>query len=477
MKRVAVIGAGIAGLSASYSLEKKAKDAGIELNIDLIEKQGRTGGNIVTEKADDLVIEGGPDCVFSEKPAALKLCEELGLENQLLKTNEDKKGTFIYWKEELHDLPEGVMLMVPTMIKPMLFSSLITLTGKLRIGIELLIPQKTDLTDETLAQFVTRRFGRELLDKIAEPLVAGIHAGHPETMSIRSSFPRFVALEEKYRSLIKGMLIRKKEMAAITRGRKPKYTMFMTIKDGLQVLPDTIRNSLKATALKLDVEVASLSRNTDGLVLNTDRGLLRPYDSVVIATPSYVASKIVNDVSPELASQLDEIPYVSTATVSLAYSTSNIDQSLNGFGFLVPKISKRRIMAATYTSNKFSYRAPEGKFLIRVFVGGASNESLVFQEDKKIIKMVREELEDILGIRAEPLFAKVYKWEKAMPQYTVGHLDRLSHIEETASKLPGLYLAGSAYKGIGISDCIVSADNVANEVVKFLKAQSTTSSS
>jgi oxygen-dependent protoporphyrinogen oxidase len=264
MKKVAIIGAGIAGLSAAYSLEKKAKDRNPELHIDLMEKRDRAGGTIVTENVNNFVIEGGPDCVFSEKPAALRLCEELGLEGQLLKTNEDRKGVFVYWNEKLHDLPEGVMLMVPTMIKPMLLSPLITLSGKLRIGLELLIPQKESLEEETLAQFVTRRFGKELLDKVAEPLVAGIHAGDPETMSIKSSFPRFVALEENYRSLIKGMLIRKKEMATYMKAKKPKYTMFMTLRDGLQVLPNTIRASLKATAFKPHSEVASLAKNEKG---------------------------------------------------------------------------------------------------------------------------------------------------------------------------------------------------------------------
>lgn len=469
MKKVAIIGSGIAGLSAAYSLEKKVKDADLDLQIDLIEKEGRTGGNIITEWVDDYLIEGGPDCVFSEKPASLKLCEELGLEGQLLKTNEDKKGTFIYWDKKLHNLPEGVMLMVPTMIKPMLFSTLITLPGKLRIGFELFLPKKTDPSDESLAQFVSRRFGRELLDKIAEPLVAGIHAGHPETMSIKSSFPRFVDLEEKYRSLIKGMLIKKKQMTTLTKGRRSKYTMFMTLKGGLQVMTDTIRDSLKATDLKLDLEVASLSSNTNGFELGSDSDLSESYDSVVIATPSYVASKIVKEISPDLSAQLNEIPYVSTATVSLAYSKSSIDHTLNGFGFLVPRISEKKIMATTYTSNKFSYRAPEESFLIRVFVGGAFNENLVFQDDTEIIKMVREELEAILGIRAEPLFTRVYKWKKSMPQYIVGHMDRLERIEETVSKVPGLYLTGSAYRGIGISDCIVNSDQVADKIVASLK--------
>ncbi|MFQ5561263.1 MAG: protoporphyrinogen oxidase, partial [Nitrospinota bacterium] len=231
-KRVAIIGAGIAGLAAAYSLEKK-NTTKTPLQIDLIDKNDRVGGNIVTEKEAGYTIEGGPDCVFSEKPAALRLCEELGLSDRLLKTNPSKKGAQIFSDGRLHDLPEGVMLMVPTMIKPMLFSTLLSFPGKLRIGLELFVSQKKGDSEETLREFVTRRFGKELLDKIAEPLVAGIHAGNPDTMSIKASFPRFVDLEREYGSLIKGMLSKIKKMRALTKGKTSKYTMFMTLKDGL----------------------------------------------------------------------------------------------------------------------------------------------------------------------------------------------------------------------------------------------------
>lgn len=469
MKKTAIIGTGIAGLSAAYSLEKKARDAGLDLKIDLFEKNGRTGGTILTETVNDFIIEGGPDCVFSEKPEALKLCRELNLEDRLLKTNEDKKGTFVFWKGKLHDLPEGVMLMVPTMIMPMLFSTLITLPGKLRMGFELFIPKKTSPTEETLAQFVTRRFGRELLDKIAEPLVAGIHAGDPETMSIKSSFPRFVDLEENYRSLIKGMIIRKKEMTAMMKGWEPRYTMFMTIKEGLQALPDALKDRLELTDLKLHTEVTGIDKKPEGFEIVTAGGSATVYDSVIIATPAHAASGITEGLSPALSEHLGRIPYVSTATVSLGYSKNQITHVPIGFGFIVPRISGRKIMAATFTSTKFSHRAPEGNELLRVFVGGASNEDLVFQDDEDMVTMVREELKDILNLHAVPLFSKVYRWEKAMPQYVVGYMEGLNRMEEILSGFPGLYLAGSAYNGIGISDCIVSADKAAEKTLKFLQ--------
>ncbi|MDP6388137.1 MAG: protoporphyrinogen oxidase [Candidatus Pacebacteria bacterium] len=468
VKKIAVIGGGIAGLSAAYALEKEAADNGISIEIDLIEKEGRVGGNILTERVDDFIVEGGPDCVFSEKPASLNLCGKLDLEEELLKTMEEKKGTYIYWNNKLHDMPEGVILMIPTMIKPMLLSSLITLPGKLRMALEPLIPKRNNSDEETLSQFVTRRLGKELLDKIAEPLVAGIHAGNPETMSINASFPRFVDLEQKYGSLIRGMLSRRKEMRSMMKGRTPKYTMFMTLKEGLQNLTDSISKTLSNTSKTIDCKVVTIAKKAEEYELSFNNRNSNLYDSVVIATPSYVSAALIKGIDSSLSNTLSEIPYVSTATVSLAYSASDVDHIRKGFGFIVPRIAKRTIMAATYTSNKFSYRAPEGSMLLRCFVGGAQNEDLVFLHDKEMEKMVRNELKEIAGITATPIFTKIFRWEKAMPQYVIGHLDRVKKIQELSAKHPGLYLTGSAYNGIGISDCITTSYKVAEEAVKFL---------
>jgi oxygen-dependent protoporphyrinogen oxidase len=468
MKKIAIVGSGIAGLATAYSLEEKSKKMGVNVRIDLIEKNDRIGGNILTERSDKFVIEGGPDCVFSEKPAALALCEKLGLGDTLLKTNESKKGASVYWNGRLHDLPEGVMLMVPTMVKPMLFSTLLTFSGKIRIGMEFFVPKKVDKTEETLGQFVIRRFGRELLDKIAEPLVAGIHAGNPDTMSILASFPRFVELEQGYGSLIKGMLAKKRQMGTLKKSKESKYTMFMTLKNGLDELPKKIQNSLTLTNIKLNTEVSKLEKKEAGYLCKTKEGDLGPYDSIVIATPAYAAAGITKSISRELDDLLMQIPYVSTATVSLAFPKSSLTSFPEGFGFIVPKISKRKIMAATYTSIKFSHRSDEENLLIRVFVGGASNESLVFQNDLDMITMVKKELKEIAGIFGEPIFLKIFRWDKAMPQYIVGHLNRVNAIENIASQLPGLYFTGSAYKGIGISDCIKSGENTAEQAIAFL---------
>lgn len=469
VKKIAIIGGGISGLSAAYALEKEAADSGINVKIDLIEKQGRMGGNILTEKHDDFIVEGGPDCVFSEKPSSLQLCEKLGLEKELLKTQEEKKGTYVFWNDKLHDLPEGVVLMIPTMILPILFSSLISIPGKLRMGLEPFIAKRTSPEEETLSQFVTRRLGKELLDKIAEPLVAGIHAGDPDTMSINASFPRFVDLEQNYGSLIRGMLSKKKQMLSMIKGKKPKYTMFMTLKDGLQNLTDSLHTTLSKADKLIDSEVFTIAREEAQYEVALKSGYSDMYDSVIVATPAYAASNLVKNVDKSLSEKLSEIPYVSTATVSLAYTSAEVNRLNKGFGFIVPKIAGRKIMAATYSSNKFPCRAPEGKMLLRCFVGGAQNENLVFQDDKEMVSMVRNELKVTAGINAEPLFTKVYRWEKSMPQYVIGHQDRVKKIEELTAKHPGLYLTGSAYNGIGISDCISTSRKAAEDAVKFLK--------
>lgn len=474
---IAIIGGGIAGLAAAYHLRSKAKETGQETDCLLLEAQNRLGGKILTEKVDGFIIEGGPDCFISEKPAALQLCHKLEIQNHLMKTDESHQGTFILWKGKLHKLPEGFMLLAPSDIPSFLKDPLITPLGKLRMAMDLILPGKKSSAEETLAQFVQRRLGKEVLDKIADPLVAGIHASDPATMSLRSTFPRFIELEHHYRSIIRGMMKRKKQYLKYKKksGYIPQYSLFMTLKDGLSELPHAVASTLNRRAILTGKKVIAIERITGNVTSPPRHYALRLSDgttvtaqAVIAATPSFIAGDLVKDLDQSLAGNLNAIRYVSTATVSLAYRDEDSAARWNGFGFVIPHKEKRKIMASTWSSNKFFNRAPHGNFLIRCFVGGARNEDLALLAERQLIALVREELADIMGITAEPLLARAYRWEKSMPQYVVGHSDTLKRIDERLQAHPGLFLAGSAYRGIGISDCIKSGDRAAMKALEYI---------
>ena len=467
-KKIVIIGGGISGLATAYSLEERAEREGKSVSIILLEKKNQIGGNILTERVGDFLIEGGPDCFLSEKPWAIQLCERLGMGESLLRTNDEYRKTYILWNGHLHELPEGVILMIPTEIFPLLKSNLISLSGKIRMGMELFIPKKESSADESLSQFVRRRLGQEALDKIAAPLVAGVHAEDPDTMSVKSRFPRFVQMEEEYGSLIKGMIAKRREMRrAGSKGNKPKYTMFMTLKDGLSEMPATIVQNLKMTKILTNREVADVDKR-DIFKISLKNGEVLDADTVVFATPSYETASLLTGINDSISALLNKIPYASTATVSLAFKKESISNPMNGFGFLVPRQEKRRITGATWVSRKFSDRSPDDSVLIRCFIGGSHNEKLVFLNDKDMIEMVKGELRDIMGITSEPLLTRIYRWEKAMPQYTIGHEERLSILDKKLSEYPGMFLTGSSYRGSGISECIKDGQLTAEFVLKYL---------
>jgi oxygen-dependent protoporphyrinogen oxidase len=472
MKRIAVIGAGIAGLSTVYYLHKLSQQAGKPIQITLLEKEQRLGGSILSERVDEFLLEGGPDCFISEKPWALRLCKELGLEGEVVGTNQEFRRTFILWGGRLHEIPEGFMLLAPTSLWPFVASSLFTFHGKLRMGLDLVIPRKKSDVEESLADFVRRRLGREALERIAEPLVAGIHAGDPATMSLKSTFPRFIDLEQGFRSLIWGMRQRKRQFANI----KARYTMFITLKQGMEEMISALMNALPPDICFTGQEVigieriASTRKKQTGYRLNI-KGQKRPLkaDVVVMATPAFSTAGLLQDMDSAIARQLNTIPYCSTATINLAYERSQIRHPFDGYGFVVPRLEKKNIMAATFSSVKFPGRAPQGKALLRCFVGGAKNEAIVSWGDAQLLSAARRDIEEILGIRGEPILTRIYRWERSMPQYTLGHEERLARIEQGLSKLPGLFLSGSAYRGIGISDCIHEAALTAQQCLEFIK--------
>jgi len=442
--KVAVIGGGISGLSAAYYLMKKG------YNLSIFEKENRFGGTIVTERMDEFLIEGGPDCFLKEKEWGIKLVKELGMEGELIGTNEASKTTYVLWRGELHEIPEGFFLLLPTKIFPFLKSSLFSLTGKLRAGLEIFIPPRKSEADESLADFVSRRLGREVLEKIVEPLVAGVHAGDPQKMSLKATFPGFIEIEKTCGGLLRWAMKRKKDKWS---------SPFVTLKNGLGSLTEKLVDVMKGKVAFFKGKTVDRVRRTNSKWEILYNGGSEVFDKVVLATPSFISGYIMREFP--VSKFLKEIPYVSTATISMGFYEKGIEIP-EGYGFVVPAIELKRITAVTFSSNKFSYRAREGFKLIRCFVGGYRNQELVGLPDEKMIKMCLQELSPVIRIKEHPLITRIFRWIKGMPQYHVGHT---SLVEEIEKMLPeGIYLTGNAYYGIGIPDCIRRGAEIAEKI-------------
>ncbi|KKM12460.1 hypothetical protein SY88_03390 [Clostridiales bacterium PH28_bin88] len=470
MPEVVIIGGGITGLAAAYTLQKAG-------NVDylLVERDRRLGGKILTEKVDGFIIEGGPDCYLAEKPSVARLSAQMGIEHRLLCSNEDHKGTLVLSRGRLHKLPEGLMLMVPTKILPFALSPLISWPGKFRMALDLLLPVKKDDSDETLAQFVTRRLGREALDKIAGPLIGGIHGSDAEEMSLKASFPRFIKMEQDYGSLTRAMLAARKKAAAIKPDPgKPRHTYFMSFIEGMGELTDTAAARLDPRRVVTGVTVTGIERFAAGgnhrYRLHFDHLDPVEADVVIVTAPANQAAELVEDLDRALAGTLAEIPMASSATISLAYRRDEVSHPMDGFGFLIPHIEGRKISAVTYSSVKWDHRVPDCRHvLLRTFVGGAHNQELVDLSDQELLNLVRREFREIMGITAEPELSMIHRWVKCRPQYTLGHLDRVAAIEKRTAAYTGLYLAGASYRGIGIPDCINDGIKAAENAIAYLR--------
>jgi oxygen-dependent protoporphyrinogen oxidase len=475
---VAIIGGGITGLATAYYLQERMRQANYPLSYSLIEGAPTLGGKIITDVHDGFVIEGGPDSFITQKPAALRLCRELGLEERLLGTNDAQRKVYVLDGGRLRPLPDGVMLVVPTQFTPFVLSPLISLPGKLRMGLDLLVPPRRQNGDESLADFIRRRLGQEALDKIAEPLMAGIHVADPERLSLQATFPRFIQLEQEHGSLIRGMLARKARAAQRQTGTGRSQSLFMTLRGGLHELIEALVDRLQGD-LRPGVRVVGLERASDGLTatptgyrIRLESGEMLLADTVVLATPAGVAANLVEPMHPALAAELRVMRYVSTATVSLGFRRAEFAHPLDGFGFVVSGREKSRhptghpLMACTWTSTKFDGRASKEHVLLRGFIGGPGYEYLVDLPDEALTGLVLNELDRVMGVRARPVVTGIYRWPQANPQYDVGHLARVGMIEAMANAdLPGLYLTGSAYRGVGLPDCIEQGRSTAEAVV------------
>ncbi len=471
--KLTIIGGGIAGLSAAYY----ASITNYYSQITLLESDSRWGGKIATDRvsfedgADAFIIEGGPDTFLATKTWGVALCEELGLGERLHGTNPNKKNTYVLNRNRLLPLPDGLAMMIPTNVEAILKSQLVSWFSKTRMGLDFLLPAKNVNGDESLGAFISRRLGREAYENLIEPLMSGIYAGDGDQLSLASTFPYLRDLELKYGSLARGALQMRKQSNGKVQGSR---SAFLTPTTGLAEIVEALVESLKSKVdMRLNTRAISITRNLKPGTWNVtlDNETLET-DALILATPAFVSAQLLASFDPELGATLQSIPYASTATVSLAYRLSDVPRELDGYGYVIPRREGRKALACTWTSTKFPHRAPEGYALIRVFIGRAGQpltptplpEGEGQGVREQLLELAKEELNLTLGITAEPILSRVFLWDKAMPQYNLGHPEILKRIDAALEKYPSLALAGNGYRGIGIPDCIHSGEVAVNKI-------------
>jgi oxygen-dependent protoporphyrinogen oxidase len=466
-----VIGGGVSGLAAAHHLIELREQSGDPLEVIVLEATGSPGGSITTYRRDGFLLEGGPDAFITQKPWALALCRRLGLIDLLIQTNEHCRRTFVVRRGRMHAIPEGFLMLAPTRMMPFAFSRLFSLRGKLRMGMDLILPRGNLDGDESLASFVTRRLGREALDRAAQPLVSGIYTADPEALSLQASMPRFLEMERKHRSLIKAMRRAGKAEAQAKRGEGgARYSIFVSFAEGMDTFVDAIMARLPDGTVRENHRVTRLVRQTEGRNWSVQIAERDPIDAdgLILAAPAFALAGLTADIDPELSAMLGHLSYASSATLNLAYRRDQIAHPLDGFGLVVPHVERRTIIAATFSHIKFAGRAPEGMALVRAFIGGALNPDVYSRDDDDLRAGVIAELSDLLGIRGEPLFTTMHRWPASMPQYAVGHLDRVAEITARLQRLPAVAAAGNAFGGVGIPDCVHGGEQAADAVLAAL---------
>lgn len=456
-----VIGAGIAGLAAAYELTRRGRSSV------LLEASARAGGVICSEAIDGFTIDAGPDSLLIQKPAAIELCEEIGLGGRLVPTREPRVA-YVQRAGRLHPLPAGSVLGIPTTIAPFLRSDLFSWAGKARMAAELFVPARPDAGDESIGAFMMRRFGREATEYLAEPLLAGIHAGDVDRLSMRALFPRFVEAERTFGSLIRAF----RANPAPRNGEGA----FKSLPGGLGEMVAALERAVGPERVRVGVRVDAVA-GSGPFDVRVAGGASVAARSVVFATPAYATSALWRDRDPEFAKRCGEVNYASVAIAVLAYARTALTHPLNGSGFVVPRRERSGILAASWLSSKWPHRAPEGKVLLRTFVGGARDPGAFSMDDRDVVSRSIAALRPLLGIGADPLFTRVYRWERANAQHEVGHLDRLAAIDRALTRHPGLFVTGSAFRGVGIPDCVADGRSTARAVDAWLGAQLSRASS
>ncbi len=464
--KLVIVGGGITGLAAAHRGVEVARERGVALDLTLIEARDRLGGTIASERVDGFLVEAGPDSFLSEKPWALALCRRLGLEDRLARTDDRYRKVFVWHGGRLHPLPDGFQLLAPTAIMPFVTSSLFSLRGKARMALDLVLPRGVSSLsrgsgdDESLGAFVRRRLGAEALERVAQPLVAGIYTADPDDLSLAATMPRFLEVERRDRSIILG-LRRALARAPLPGTSGARWSLFVTLAGGMEELTGALAARLPAGAVVLKQRVSALERAGERWRVRTGEGAAFDADRVIVATEAHATARLARYLDPGLANLLGEIPYSSAATVSLGYRRAQVPHPLDGFGFVVPRSEGKALLAGTFSSVKYPGRAPEGSVLIRCFLGGMLNAAILAEDDGALVARARAELREALGITTEPVLTRLSRWPASMPQYRVGHLARVETIERAVAALPGLALAGAAYRGVGIADCVRSGEAAA----------------
>jgi protoporphyrinogen/coproporphyrinogen III oxidase len=450
-----IVGGGIAGLATAYELSRHGA------SFVVLERAARAGGVIFSEEVDGYTIDGGPDALLTQKPEGIRLCEEIGLRDRLISTQPPRLA-YIQRGGRLHALPAASVLGIPTRIGPFARSGLFSWAGKLRMGAELFVPRRRDEADESIGAFIGRRFGAEAKTYLAEPLLAGIHSGEVDRLSMRALFPRLAKAESVHGSVIR----------AFRSTPEPRTTnpdgVFRSLPGGLSEMVRALVGAIGPARVRLNTGVGAIT-GAGPFVVQTSTGEAFDARAVVLATPAYVTSALTRDRDDELGRLTGEIPYASAGTVALAFRRSAIAHPLNGSGFVVPRVERTGILAASWLSSKWAHRAPEGRVLLRTFIGGARDPDALAQSDESLIERSLAALTPVLDIRGEPLLARVYRFDRGNAQHEVGHLVRMAAIDRALARHPGLYVTGSGFRGVGIPDCVADGRATASQVAAWLE--------
>jgi oxygen-dependent protoporphyrinogen oxidase len=450
--RVVVVGGGIAGLCAARRLWSLAPDA----EIVLLERDAVLGGKVRTERVDGFVVEAAPDSFLTRKERGVGLCDELGLSDELIARRQEHRGSFVRHGDHLHPLPEGLTGMIPPSLAALEECELHSAVGKARFAAEPDVPPAPADADESVGAFVSRRFGREAYEALVEPLMTGIYGGDGDRLSLQATFPQLRALELEHGSVLRGL-------SAPAPAERPP---FVALRGGMDVLVDALAAGLGRTDVSIGRTAERVSRREAGFEVALADGETIAADGVVLATPAFVTAELVASLDRELADAHAEIPYASSVVVTLAFSRADV-VPLDGYGYVVPRAEGGDVLACTWSSQKWEHRAPEDAVLLRVYAGRFGGRDVTTDSDEQLVMLARDEL-GFLGVGAEPMFARVHRWPLGMPQYVLGHLDRVERIEHALGSYPGLAVAGAAYRGVGIPDCIASGEAAAESVARSL---------